>query len=55
MLQKNRRICLNEIMTKELQIGKNNKDDECVKEFCVNCCFINYGNKNSSICSKDVK
>jgi hypothetical protein len=50
-LLKNRKICLSDIMKKELE-GKTYKDEECVKEFCFNCCFINYGNPNCKICDK---
>ena len=49
-LLKNRKICLNDIMKKELQSRILNKNDPCVKEFCVNCCFINYGNTLCKIC-----
>ncbi len=49
-LLKNRKICLNEIMMKEIQLRMLNRNDECVKEFCINCCYINYGNASCKVC-----
>ena len=45
-----RKICLNEVMSKELESRKNIKGtDFCIKEFCQLCCSINYGNNDCII------
>lgn len=49
-LLKNRKICMNDILVKELENRKFDISDSCVKEFCLNCCYINYGNKNCKVC-----
>jgi hypothetical protein len=49
-LLQNRKICLNEILMKELQSRNMKRDDDCVKQFCLNCCFMNYGNTTCNIC-----
>jgi len=51
-LIKNRKICLNDIMVKELENRKFDMNDKCVKQFCLNCCFINYGNHYCKLCEK---
>jgi hypothetical protein len=50
-LLQNRTICMNEIMRKELDTRRYDKSDQCVKEFCGNCCYINYGNRDCNICN----
>jgi len=49
-LLKNRKICLNDILVKELENRKFDFNDICVKQFCLNCCFINYGNNHCQVC-----
>ena len=45
-----RMICLNEVMSKELESRKNAKaNDLCIKNFCQICCSINYGNNDCKI------
>lgn len=42
-LLKNKKICLNQMMIRE--ISKRKKDSDCLIEYCYNCCQDNYSNE----------
>ena len=51
-LLKNRKVCMNDMLKREIKERVSDPNDICIKEFCENCCFINYGNIQCKICNK---
>ena len=47
---KTKKICMNQMMIKE--ISKQEKNSECYKEYCYNCCDDNYSNEQCELYCK---
>ena len=47
---KTKKICMNQMMIKEM--SKQEKNSECYKEYCYNCCDDNYSNEQCELYCK---